>query len=93
MLVLALELDALVVPEPAERRVDLLRQHGRDEVEPDVDLLHAADTRVLGDRHFVFFAFQKRFQKRRFVRVVFDDQNAMDNCRCEARINIAFRTH
>ena len=34
-----LEVDALVVPERAERRVDLARQHRRDEVEADVGLL------------------------------------------------------
>jgi len=50
VLVLALELDALVVPEPAQRRVDLLGQHRRNEVEPDVDLPDAGDARVGGDR-------------------------------------------
>ena len=50
--VAALEVDALVVPERAERRVDLLGEHRRDEVEADVGLLHGVglDPGLVEDR-------------------------------------------
>ncbi len=52
VLLAPLQLDALDVPERAERRVDLLGQHRGHEVEADVDRVHAlgVDAGLLDDR-------------------------------------------